>query len=152
EQPQPEQPQPATDVSVANPLLIPYGAPLQVADWTFTNPGFMNAINGPIGSFNPSGRFIVVFVNVANGTGQDTAIPANFLVIKDAQGRVYDSLPAVSTAYMNQFGGADQSQETPVPADTITRSVPLIYDVAGDASGLVFFSRAFVDQGWSVPY
>ena len=154
EQPaQPEQPtQPPVDVSDANPQIVPANTPLQSEGWLydFNRPNYAAPIVGNIGTFQPQGRFVVVLAFVVNNTGQVQPIPPDFFVLKDAQGRVYEALPEVSSAYVVSGVNADLSHPQPVPADGLTRSVALIFDVAPDATDLMFFARSNPQQGWVV--
>jgi hypothetical protein len=162
-QPAPDANQPAPDapsleqLASANPALVSPGQPIQTAGgaWTFNFPtaSYANTFSGPIGGIEPTGRFVVVLITVNNNSGQPQSIPANFFVLKDAQGRVYGARPDVSTAYVNTFGrglAADLSMEDQIAADGLTRSVPLMFDVAPDATGLVLFAADNPSQGYTV--
>lgn len=160
EQPAPEQPapeQPAPDVAAADPAVVPPNTPLEANGWLydFNNPAYATYVPGSWGGLQPQqGRTVIVLVFVVNRTGQPQAIPADFFVVKDAQGRVYYPQPEASSIYLNQAGGrgsaADLSQQDQVPADGLTRSVPLLFDVPADATGLKLFSSAKTDQGWLI--
>jgi hypothetical protein len=71
-------------------------------------------------------------------------------VLKDAQGRVWEARPEVSAAYVVPGVNADLAHTQPLPPDGITRSVAIIFDVAPDATDLVFFARSNPAQGWLV--
>jgi hypothetical protein len=139
-------------VSDANPQIVSANTPLQSEGWVydFNQPNYAAPIVGNIGSFQPQGRFVVVLAFVVNNTGQTQAIPPDFFVLKDAQGRVYEALPEVSSAYVIPGVNADLAHSQPVPADGLTRSVALIFDVAPDANDLTFFARSNPQQGWVV--
>lgn len=150
-------PAPAGDLGTANPAVVPANTPLEANGWLydFNSPGFATYIVGNIGTV-PSlqGRYVVVLTFVANRSGQTQALPYDFFVLKDAQGRLYSPNPQASTAYVNLYGGrgvaADVSHEDAIPADGLTRSVPILFDVPAGATDLVFFSRYKLDQGWLV--
>jgi hypothetical protein len=147
-------PQPPTaDPALANPVLVQANTPLQSEGWLydFNQPTYAAPIIGNLGSYQPNnGRFVVVLAFAVNNTGQSQSIPASFFVLKDAQGRVWESRPEVSDAYVLPGVNADLSQNQAVPPDGITRSVALIFDVAPDATNLVFFARSNPTQGWLV--
>lgn len=141
------------DVSQANPVIVGANTPLQSENWLydFNQPTYAAPIIGPLGQYQPNnGRFVVVLAFVVNNTGTSQAIPANFFVLKDAQGRVWEARPEVSEAYVIPGMNADLSQTQAVPTDGLTRSVALIFDVAPDATNLVFFARSNSSQGWMV--
>lgn len=155
EQPAPTTPppSPAGDPAVgAAPALVAPNTPLESNGWSynFSQPNYATSIIGALNGIQPQGRFVVVLMLVSNTTGQSQTIPADFFVLKDGQGRVYNSLPNVSTAYVIPGVNADLSQEQPVPPDGFTYSIALLFDVAPDATNLVFFARSKPDQGWQV--
>jgi outer membrane biosynthesis protein TonB len=155
--PQPTQ-APPQDVSNANPAVVPANTPLESNGWLydFAQPEYANYFIGNFGQLQTQqGRTVVVLVRAVNRTGQAQPLPADFFVLKDAQGRIYEAQPQASTAYLTLFGrgpagAADLSHEEPVPADGLTRSIPLIFDVPPDATDLVLFARSNPDQGWLV--
>ncbi|MCU0495063.1 MAG: hypothetical protein MUD01_26035 [Chloroflexaceae bacterium] len=150
-QPSPGEPVANTDVSGANPAILPPNSPIESSGWLFDffQPNYAGVILTPRG-FQPQGRYVVVLVHAENRTGQAQPVPANFFVLKDAQGRVYEALPDVSPAYAVPGVNADLAHTQAVPNDGIYRSVAIIFDVAPDATDLVFFSRTKPDQGWLV--
>ncbi|RRR72751.1 MAG: hypothetical protein EI684_09775 [Candidatus Viridilinea halotolerans] len=144
---------PASDVSGATPAVLAPNTPIQGAGWTydFNSPTFAASIIGNLGQYTPNnGRFVVVLAFAFNGTGSEQAIPSNFFVLKDAQGRVWEARPEVSAAYVVPGINADLAHTQAMPSDGITRSVAIIFDVAPDATDLVFFSRSNPTQGWLV--
>lgn len=150
-----EQTTPVLDLAEANPTLVSPGTPLEKDGWQyeFSQPTYATPLIGGIGDVQPQGRLVVVLLLVTNNTGQSQLLPADFFVLKDAQGRVYEPKPQASSAYVNLYGrgiAADLSQEDPVPTDGLLRSIPIVFDVAPDATELVFFARSNPDQGWLV--
>jgi hypothetical protein len=135
-------------VAAANPAIVPPGTPLEAAGWVYDYPGWPPGPVQNIGDY--SGNYIIVITNVINNSGQEQPIPADFFVLKDGQGRIYNPLPEVSAAFVTTTGGADMSMQDAVPADGITRSMPVIFDVAPDAGSLVYFSRQNSGQGWQI--
>jgi hypothetical protein len=149
------EPQPPSDPANVNTEVVAPGTALESSGWQyiFAQPTFATPIIGGLGNAQPDGRFVVVLALVTNTTGQPQNVPRDFFVLKDAQGRVYEARPELSTAYINQFGrgiAADLSQEDQVPSDGLQRSVPIVFDVEPDATELKFFARSNPDQGWLV--
>lgn len=141
------------DVSGANPTIIPANTPLQSEGWLydFNQPTYAASIIGNLGQFSPrNGRFVVVLAFVANTTGVAQPVPPTFFVLKDAQGRVWEARPEVSAAYVVPGVNADLAHTQPLPPDGLTRSVAILFDVAPDATDLVFFARSNPGQGWMV--
>ncbi|EFO81702.1 TPR repeat-containing protein [Oscillochloris trichoides DG-6] len=151
---QPTTPPPSDgDLAQANPVVVAAGTPLQSAGWSydFNQPTYAAPIVGPLKQYQSNnGRFVVVLVFVSNTTGTTQSIPADFFVLKDAQGRIWQARPEVSDAYVNPGVNADQSHSQPIPPDGLTYSVALIFDVAPDATNLVFFARTNPAQGWLI--
>ncbi len=159
EQPaQPDQPaQPAPippvgDPATANPSLNNPNTILESNGWFYNFPTATYAVRvpSPLGGLDARGQFALVLMFVSNGTGQAQTLPADFFVLRDAQGRVYFPSPEASAAYRASGGVADISLGDVIPADGVTRSVPLVFDIAPDASGLLFFAPSNPDQGWLV--
>jgi hypothetical protein len=148
------EPPQATQVppEAATPELVAPGTPLESQGWgyNFSQPNFAAPIVGNLGTFQPQGVFVVVLTLVSNNTGQEQPLPADFVALRDAQGRVYTALPEVSTAYVIPGVNADLSHAQPIPANGAAYSVALIFDVAPDATNLVFFAPSNPAQGWQV--
>ena len=141
------------ELSQANLAIVNANTPLQSDGWLydFNQPTFAASIIGNLGQYTPNnGRFVVVLAFAVNNTGTEQAIPNSFFVLKDAQGRVWEARPEVSSAYVVPGVNADLAHTQPIPADGITRSVAIIFDVAPDATDLVFFARNNPGQGWLV--
>jgi hypothetical protein len=146
---------PATDVSGANPQPVAVGAELSANGWRFTFPGIClgscATVLGPqVGNFTAKGNYVVVLLLVANDSGNAQPVPADFFVIKDAQGRIYNALPQVSSAYVQPGINADIGMEAPVPANGGYTSVPVLFDIEHGATNLMLFARSKTDQGWPV--
>ncbi len=152
---QPEQPQPpqlAVDPAIANPGLVDPNTVLESNGWFYNFPTsiYASPLPSPLGGLQARGQFALVLTFVSNGTGQDQPIPPDFFVLKDAQGRVYFPSVEASAAYRASGGVADVNYGDIIPSDGVTRSVPVVFDVAPDASGLVFFAPSNAAQGWLV--
>jgi hypothetical protein len=127
---------------------------VQAGQWTFTYSGIKN-VTDSIGGVAPShGQYQIVLLAVANSSGQATAIPDGFFVLKDAQGHVYDFNRAVSVDYFKRAGGAGQAADVgadaQIPSNDALTSVPLLFDVPPDATNLVLLSRDNVNQGFMI--
>lgn len=145
-------PLPPVSVANASPALVPVGTMLEANGWSYVYPNATYAvILGPQqGSFTTQGTYVLVLVHVANNTGTRQPVPADFFVLKDAQGRVYEARPQVSSAYVQRGINADVGMEDAIEANGIITSVPLIFDVQHGATNLVLFTRPKPDQGWQV--
>src|SRR4029079_17007417 len=95
-----------------------------------------------VGSFTANGNWVLVLVHMKNNSGSDQPLPADFFVLKDAQGRIYRPQPPVSSAYVIRGVNADVSMEDSVPANGVTTSIPLLFDVTPGATNLVLFASA----------
>lgn len=150
---------PANDApaSIANVTIIPSNTPLELNSWLYDfnqskcSPNSCAAVwPTSIRSFTPKGRFVIVLAMVANRTGTTQALPADFLVLKDSQGRVYNALPQVSDAYVTPGVNADASHATAIPANGIATSIAVIFDVDIGATDLVLVAPGKPDQGWKI--
>jgi hypothetical protein len=140
------------ELAAANPQPAPIGTQLQANGWSYTYPSetYAAALGSQVGSFTANGNWVLVLVHVANNTGTDQSLPASFFVLKDAQGRVYHAQPPVSSAYVIRGVNADISMEDSVPANGLTTSIPLLFDVTPGATNVVLFAGGNTGQGWQV--
>jgi hypothetical protein len=149
------------DPAQANPEVVSVNSQLEANGFGYS---FADSVNGrrlcalscagvvgpSIGGFRANGTYVVALTLVSNTTGNTQPIPANFFVLKDEQGRVYQAQPAVSSAFRRVGGIADISLEDNVPANGLLYSVPLVFDVELGATGLTLFTLPKQDQGWRV--
>ncbi|MFQ3632389.1 hypothetical protein [Roseiflexus sp.] len=152
EQPTPE-PAPVTPPEQAQPAPVAIGTILQADGWNFTYPNqnYALSLGSQVGNFTAEqGRFLHVLVFVANNSGTDQPLPRDFFVLKDAQGRVYQARPEVSSVAVRPSVNADVGHETPIPSNGLTTSVYLVFDVAPGATDLMLFARNKPDQGFVV--
>ena len=141
------------DPATANPQVVGIGTQLNAAGWGYTYPNatYAASLGGNVGGqAAQKGRFVVVLGYVANNTGTAQAIPADLFVLKDAQGRVYTTNAAASKAYTQPGINADRSLVDQLPADGVTYSVALVFDVNPGATNLVLFTRPNQAQGFQV--
>jgi hypothetical protein len=143
-------------VAGANPLVIPAGAFITANGWNYTYPGAnvcafgcSVVLGNRVGNFNANGTFLHVLAFAQNTTGTAAPLPADFFVLRDAQGRTHEARVDVADAAWRP-GSADVSHGASIPANSATTSVYLVFDVPTDATNLVLFSRYFIDQGWQV--
>lgn len=155
----PDQPAPAPaggpiPAAAANPNLqaVDIGAQLSANGWGYTYPSANYAVvlGKQIGSFTAQGNYVHVLVVVANNTGADQPLPANFFALKDAQGNVYGGQPQVSSALVQRGINADKGMEDAIPANGVGTSVYLVFDVASGAQNLTLFAAGNNGQGWQV--
>jgi hypothetical protein len=125
--------------AVASPLPTPREtlAPGQVVEhgqWhaILIRPEDAVMLEGSIGSFQPSGRFVLALLAVGNDGQAPARLPNNLFTLVDGAGHRYTPLPQISTAYLNTYGRGqhgDLSMEDLIPSDGGNKSVPLIFDV-----------------------
>jgi hypothetical protein len=146
------QPQPNADLSTANPQPVGIGTYLSANGWNYTlaDLSYAGVIGTQIGDSTAKGAYAIVLMYVQNNSGKDQPLPPDFFILKDAQGRVYKPLPQVSSSYIIRGQNGDLSQEDSVPANGVTTSIPLIFDVEHGATNLVLFASGKTDQGWPV--
>jgi hypothetical protein len=160
-QPEPAQPEPVQPVPVTGNTalqIIPPNTPLESNNWLYDfnqqlcAPGSCAAVwYGNLGALQPTrGRFVTILIMAANRTGQHQPLPADFLVLKDSNGTVYNAVPQASTAYVIPGQNADAGHEQPIPANGIATSIVVVFDVPIGASQLVLYAPSKPDQGWLV--
>ncbi len=154
----PAAPAPApADVATANPAIVGNDQILRVGDFEYGFSGRTNVATGSYGGSPPArGRYVIVLMTVRNVGAAPAQIPDGFFVIKDAQGRVSDFNRAASVDYINRFGGTgprgagDYAAHAQLPPGALLGSMPVLFDVATDATDLVVFSRDNPAQGFLV--
>lgn len=132
----------ATPSPTLTPLpTLPAGTVILRDFWTLTllRPDHTVVLNGPIGSRQPNGRFVLALVAVGNGGAAAALAPPELFVLIDDQGVRYRPEPGLSTLYLETFGRGrygDFSLDESIPAGIGQVSVPVIFDVPVDARGL----------------
>ncbi|NJP07365.1 MAG: hypothetical protein HC837_17950 [Chloroflexaceae bacterium] len=131
------------------------GTPLEADGWsaTLVTPGYTQILKGTIGSFQPQGQCILALLSVGNNTDTARRIPPDFFVLIDDQGRSYRPLPDVSSAYLEVYGRGqrgDLALEDDIQPGGGMVSVPLLFDVPHDATGLVLTMTHHSEYGWTV--
>ena len=140
---------PAPSVPLAMGTLQEYDS------WSATllRPDYALALDGAIGDLQPSGRFVLALLSVSNGGATARRLPADIFGLIDQQGRRYNPLGGASTAYLAIFGRGqygDLAFEDEIAAGGSLFSVPLIFDVPLDATGLILTVGANTSAGWLV--
>ncbi len=153
----PTEPQPtavptAPPPEQANPAPVAIGTTLQVNGWSYTYPNaaYAVALGNQVGGQTAQGTFVHVLTWVANGTGTGQPLAPDFFVLRDSQGRVYPALPKVSSALVNRGVNADVGMEDNIPANGVTTSVYLVFDVQPGATDLTLFARSNPGQGFKL--
>jgi hypothetical protein len=99
-------------------------------------------------------RYFVVVVMVSNNSGGDKAIPADFFVLKDDQGRSYTVNVERSNKLVDIGGGrgiaSDVAAGDTLASDPTLRSMALIFDVKADATNLRLYGSGNPTQGWQI--
>lgn len=130
------------------------GAVVTRDSWTFAilRPDHVVTLNGSIGALQPSGRFVLALVAIANGGGDTSAPPADMFVMVDSRGNRYLPVSGASTVYLNTYGRGshgDLSFEEVIPPGIGNVSVPVIFDVPVNAQDLMLFLGES-PAGWPV--
>jgi hypothetical protein len=129
----------AAPTAIASPLPTPRqalapGQVIEQGQWhaILIRPEDAVALDGSIGSSQPSGRFVLALLAIGNDGPSPARLPDDLFVLVDGAGKRYAPLPQISTAYLNAYGRGqhgDLSMEDMIPADGGNKSVPLIFDV-----------------------
>jgi hypothetical protein len=133
---------------------LPPGTVILRDVWTLTllRPDHAVVLNGPIGSRQPNGRFILALVAVGNGGATAAVAPETLFALVDHRGNRYLPEPALSTLYLETFGRGvygDFSLGEAIPTGIGQVSVPVIFEVPVDARGLSLHLGDSV-AGWPV--
>jgi hypothetical protein len=131
----PASPQPTPRQTLAPGEIVEYG------QWRaiLIRPEDALALDGSIGSFQPSGRFVLVLLAIGNDGQAPAPLPSDLFALVDGSGKRYAPLPQISTAYLTTYGRGqhgDLSMEDPIPSDGGNKSIPLIFDVPPSARPL----------------
>jgi hypothetical protein len=153
------QPTSAPPTAVASPLPTPRqtlapGEVIEQGQWhaILIRPEDAVALDGSIGSFQPTGRFVLVLLAIGNDGQAPARLPNDLFTLVDAAGKRYAPVQQISTAYLNAYGRGqhgDLSLEDPIPSDGGNKSVPLIFDVPPSAHPL-YLLVGDSPIGWSI--
>jgi hypothetical protein len=137
------------------PAGLPLGTLVEVDGWSTTllRPDYALLLDGSIGDLRPSGRFILTLMAVSNNSTSPRRIPADLFTLVDSRGRRYSPTPNVSTAYLALYGRGqhgDLALEDDLAPSSGMRSVPILFDVPTNATGLVLTVRDNGATGWPI--
>ena len=131
------------------------GTMLALDDWHVSLPrqDYTLVLDGSIGDTAPRGRFVLALVALANTQAQQRRVPSDLFVLIDSRGRTYNPQPSLSSTYLSTFGRAqrgDLSMEDEVPGGGGFFSIPVVFDVPADATGLRLSLGDGSVGGWDV--
>ncbi|GAB4122795.1 MAG: hypothetical protein Fur005_07780 [Roseiflexaceae bacterium] len=131
------------------------GSVVELPGWNMTllRPEDALLLDGSIGGVQPQGRFALVLLAVANTSDTAAALPLDLIALVDDQGRRYPVQASASATYLVTYGRGqvgDLSVNEPVPAGAGILSIPLIFDLPGNARGLQLVIGDG-GSGWPVP-
>ncbi len=110
--------------------------------------------SGKLSDVPATGRYFVVVVMVSNSSGANKAIPADFFVLKDDQGRSYTVNVERSNKLVEVGGGrgvvTDVAAGDELTSDSVPRSMAIIFDVKADATNLHLYGGGNLTQGWQI--
>ncbi|EFO81701.1 hypothetical protein OSCT_0446 [Oscillochloris trichoides DG-6] len=137
------------------PTSLSLGTLVEVDGWSATllRPDYSLLFDSSIGDLQPSGRFVLVLMAVANNSAAPRPIPPDFFTLVDARGRQFRPIPNASSTYLSlyprgQYG--DLALEESLAAHSGMRSIPIIFDVPRDATGLTLMVHASGNLGWPI--
>lgn len=137
------------------PITLPLGTVVDYDGWSATllRPDYAVTLDGAIGDLRPAGRFVLAVVAVSNNGPTPRVIPPELFVLRDSAGRSYSPVPGASSAYLALYQRAqrgDLALEDSFAPGSGMRSVPLLFDVPLDASGLQLLVPGAGPTGWPV--
>lgn len=146
----------ATPAAQASPSAsLPLGTLVEVDGWSTTllRPDYALVLDGSIGDLQPSGRFVLALMAVSNNSSAQRHIPADLFTLVDSRGRHYAPVPNASSAYLALYGRGqhgDLAFEDALAPSSGMRSVPILFDVPQDATGLLITIRNSGTAGWLI--
>ncbi|MBX0331066.1 DUF4352 domain-containing protein [Oscillochloris sp. ZM17-4] len=137
------------------PASLPLGTIVDVDGWSATllRPDYALILDGAIGDLKPSGRFVLALMAISNNSADLRRIPADLLTLVDSRGRRYSPAPNASSAYLSLYGRGqhgDLALEDAITPRSGMRSVPILFDVPDDATGMVLTVRDGGTSGWPI--
>jgi hypothetical protein len=137
------------------PASLPLGTLVEVDGWSTTllRPDYALLLDGSIGDLRPAGRFVLTLMAVSNNSTGQRRIPADLFTLVDSRGRRYIPSPNASTAYLALYGRGqhgDLALEDDLAPSSGMRSVPILFDVPTNATGLVLTVRGNGSTGWPI--
>jgi hypothetical protein len=137
------------------PAPLAMGTLQEYDNWSATllRPDYALSLDGSIGDLQPNGRFVLALLSVSNGDPNPRRMPADLFVVVDQQGRSYQPSAGTSTAYLALFGRGqygDLAFEDEIAPGGSLFSVPVIFDVPLDATGLLLTMAGNRSAGWQI--
>lgn len=137
------------------PTLFALGKPQEYNGWhiTLLRSDHTRILSGTVGTLHPHGQLVLALVTVGNGNPTARRIPPGLLLLSDDQGRVYQPVPGASAAYLETYGRGrhgDLALDDAIPPGGSLYSVPLLFDVPPDATGLLLTFVGHAQAGWVV--
>lgn len=154
-EPAPAAPAPTTAaVGATGTQLLGVDQTLQTGQWEWSYFGLSNYTTGSGYSVQPAnGRYLIVLMLVRNTGNASAQIPDGLFVVTDAQGRSISFNRPISVEYMRRYGvgvGGDYPANANIPVTNTPVSVPLLFDVAPDATDLIVTSATDPSRGFLV--
>ncbi len=142
-------------VTPTAPPGLPLGTLVEVDGWSATllRPDYALILDGSIGDLRPSGRFVLTLMAVSNNSAGARRIPADLFTIVDSQGHRYSPTPNASSAYLALYGRGqhgDLALEDDLAPSSGMRSVPILFDIPVNVTGLVLTVRDNGALGWPI--
>jgi len=136
-------------------LILPLGTPIDYDGWTavLVRPDYALPLDGAIGDLQPAGQFVLTVVSVSNNSPTPRVIPPELFVLVDSAGRSFIPVPGASSAYLALYERGqrgDLALEDGFEPVVGLFSVPIIFDVPRDATGLRLTVRGAGPAGWPV--
>ena len=136
-------------------LILPLGTPIDYDVWTavLVRPDYALPLDGAIGDLQPTGQFVLTVVSVSNNSPTPRVIPPDLFVLVDSAGRSFIPVPGASSAYLALYERGqrgDLALEDGFEPVVGLFSVPIIFDVPLDATGLLLTVRGAGPAGWPV--
>jgi hypothetical protein len=138
-----------------SPTQLTMGTFIEYDDWqvSLLKPDYALTLDGAIGDREPTGRFVLALLAIGNNASTPRLIPPDLFVLVDDQGRSYRPEPGVSRMYLDLYGRGQRGElalEEAIGPDGWLRSVPLLFDVPQDATGLFLIMGRQLNAGWPV--
>jgi hypothetical protein len=127
---------------------------LTAAPWQWSYYGLSNVTTGRDYTIRPTkGRYLIALLLVRNTGNTPARIPDGLFVVTDQQGRSTTFNRQASAEYFLRYSGSnpgDYRATAEIPPTNTPVSVPLLFDVAPDATNLIITSTTDPDQGFLV--
>ncbi|PDV98638.1 hypothetical protein [Candidatus Chloroploca asiatica] len=134
---------------------LPLGSILDHDGWSATllRPDYAVVLDGSLGDLAPNGRFVLAVVAVSNNSPETRILPPTFFALRDDQERTYSPVPQASTIYLTLYQRGqhgDLALEEPLEPASGMRSIPILFDVPLEASGLRLTTPSSGGAGWPI--